>query len=59
MRRPILEALILDGLKDRLMAPELVKEFVAEFHREVNRLSLRRSSHLARCGEPGPCHAAV
>ncbi len=36
-RRPLLEALILDGLKSRLMAPELVKEFIAEFHREVNR----------------------
>jgi DNA invertase Pin-like site-specific DNA recombinase len=42
MRRPVLEALILDGLKDRLMAPELVKEFIAEFHREVNRLSRKR-----------------
>src|SRR5262249_25677495 len=30
IRRPMLEGLILDGLKDRLMAPELVKEFVAE-----------------------------
>ena len=39
IRRPVLEALILDGLKGQLMAPELVKEFVAEFHREVNRLS--------------------
>jgi hypothetical protein len=24
---------------DRLMAPELVKEFIAELHREVNRLT--------------------
>ena len=37
MRRPTLEALILGGLKDRLMAQELVKEFIAEFHREVSR----------------------
>jgi site-specific DNA recombinase len=37
IRRHILEALILDGLKSRLMAPELVKEFIAEFHQEVNR----------------------
>jgi site-specific DNA recombinase len=46
MRRPVLEALILDGLKDRLMAPELVKEFIAEFHREVNRLSRDREVDL-------------
>ncbi len=42
IRRPVLEGLILDGLKDRLMAPELVKEFIAEFHREVNRQSRNR-----------------
>ena len=42
MRRPTLEAMILDGLKDRLMAPELVEEFIAEFHREVNRLNRDR-----------------
>src|SRR5262249_13514170 len=46
MRRPTLEALILDGLKDRLMAPDLVKEFIAEFHREVNRLSREREADL-------------
>src|SRR4029077_7446184 len=46
MRRPVLEAVILDGLKDRLMAPELVKEFIAEFHREVNRLSRNREVDL-------------
>jgi len=31
MRRPVRETLILDGLKDWLMAPELVKEFIPEF----------------------------
>jgi site-specific DNA recombinase len=46
MRRPVLEALILDGLKDRLMAPELVKEFIAEFHREVNRASAGTGSSI-------------
>jgi site-specific DNA recombinase len=46
IRRPVLEALILDGLKDRLMAPKLVKEFIAEFHREVNRLSRNREVDL-------------
>ena len=33
----MLEGLILDTLKDNLMAPELVKEFIKEFHAEVNR----------------------
>jgi site-specific DNA recombinase len=37
IRRAALESMILEGLKHRLMAPELVKEFIAEFHREVNR----------------------
>ncbi len=39
IRRPRLEGLILDTLKDNLMAPELVQEFVREFHAEVNRRS--------------------
>jgi site-specific DNA recombinase len=33
----VLEDLILDALKERLMAPELVKEFIAEYHAEINR----------------------
>jgi site-specific DNA recombinase len=37
IKRAVLESLILDALKDRLMAPDLVKAFVAEFHREINR----------------------
>ena len=37
VRRPDLENLILDGLKTRLMAPELVEEFITEFHAELNR----------------------
>ena len=35
MPRGTLEELILDGLRDRLMAPELVETFIAEFHAEV------------------------
>src|SRR5262249_28069967 len=35
--RRVLEDLILDALKERLMAPELVKEFIAEYHAEINR----------------------
>jgi site-specific DNA recombinase len=37
MRRDNLEAKVLDGLRDHLMHPELVKTFVDEFRREVNR----------------------
>jgi hypothetical protein len=33
----VLEDLILDALKVRLMAPELVTEFIAEYHAEINR----------------------
>jgi DNA invertase Pin-like site-specific DNA recombinase len=35
--RPALEGFILDTLKDHLMAPELVREFIAEFTAEANR----------------------
>ncbi len=37
IRRPILENLILDALKNNLMQPDLVKEFTAAFHDEINR----------------------
>ncbi len=46
IKRAVLESLILDALKSRLMQPELVKEFIAEFHRELNRLT--RSRQLDR-----------
>jgi site-specific DNA recombinase len=36
IRRPALERLILDGLRQRLMAPELVEEFIRAFQREIN-----------------------
>jgi site-specific DNA recombinase len=35
--RQEIEARVLTGLKDRLMAPELVREFIRAFHEEVNR----------------------
>jgi len=38
IRIDVLEAEILDGLRHRLMAPDLFKEFCQEFHREINRL---------------------
>ena len=37
IRRPDLEQLILDALKDRLMQPEAVRTFTAELHAEINR----------------------
>jgi hypothetical protein len=37
IRRQELEARVLAGLKDKLLAPALVKEFIAEFHAELNR----------------------
>ena len=37
MRRPELDALVIDGLRSRMMAPELVAEFVREFTLEWNR----------------------
>ena len=37
IRRQSLEELVLDGLKQRLLAPELVEEFVIAFNEETNR----------------------
>jgi DNA invertase Pin-like site-specific DNA recombinase len=37
IRRPVLERLILDALKHNLMHPNLVVEFIREFHAEINR----------------------
>ena len=37
IRRGMFESVILDALKNQLMAPDLVAEFIDEFHRQVNR----------------------
>ena len=37
IRRDVIEASVLSGLKTHLMHPDLVKEFIAEYHREINR----------------------
>ena len=37
VRRESLDDLILNALKDNLMHPDLVKEFIAAFHEEMNR----------------------
>jgi site-specific DNA recombinase len=38
----VLERSVLSGLKTHLLSPELVKEFISEFHRETNRLNAER-----------------
>src|SRR5262245_8802903 len=37
LRRDELEAKVLDGLRNQLMRPEMVRTFIGEFQREVNR----------------------
>jgi site-specific DNA recombinase len=39
IRRDAIEASVLEGLKEHLMHPDCVQEFVAEFHKEMNRLA--------------------
>ena len=46
IRRSALETLILDGLRHRLMHPDLVETFIAEFHAEANRLSRNREAEI-------------
>ena len=47
IRREGLDDLILDALKDNLMHPDLVKEFIAAFHEEVNRMARSQNSEMA------------
>src|SRR5919106_1370572 len=49
VRRSPLEALILEGLRQRLMAPEMVEEFITAYHEEVNRH--RREATAARASK--------
>ena len=46
IRRDKLENVVLEGLKSRLLAPELVEEFVSAFNAEVNR---QRLANEIRC----------
>ena len=48
IRRDVLEATVFDGLRSHLMDPELFKEFVTEFTRELNRLRSADSANHAR-----------
>jgi len=52
IRRDLLEASVLSGLKTHLMEPALVEEFAAEYHRELNRLNAaREGAHAQRKDE--------
>ncbi len=44
IRSEKLETIILDGLKDQLMDPDLFKSFVEEFTNELNRLRMTKSA---------------
>lgn len=55
IRRDVLEASVLSGLKTHLMRPELVREFIAEYNHELDRLTAsndldgrQRAQELAR-----------
>jgi DNA invertase Pin-like site-specific DNA recombinase len=45
--RQVIEGRVLDGLRDRLLAPELVKTFIEEFIAEVNRLNAEAEGQWA------------
>jgi hypothetical protein len=47
VRRVELERRVLDGLRERLLAPELVEEFARAFQEEVNRLAAEKTRHCA------------
>ena len=47
VRREDLERRVLDGLRERLLAPELVEEFARAFQEEVNRLAAQKTRHRA------------
>ncbi len=52
IKRTSLEQRILDGLKDQLMHPDCVREFVKEFHKEINTLEAEQGSerrNIMRC----------
>ena len=48
IRRDIIEASVLDGLKEHLMHPDCVKAFVTEFHKEMNRLAATQDTERDR-----------
>ncbi len=48
VRRDALEAKVLDGLRHQLMRPEMVRTFIDEFHREMNRQAAEKDAHRDR-----------
>ena len=48
IRRDVLEASVLAGLRTHLMQPDLVREFIAEYHRELERLNAGLDHERAR-----------
>ena len=48
IRRGDLETAVLDGMKHQLMHPDKVKEFVATFHQEFNRIAAGRDGERQR-----------
>ncbi|MDP6526955.1 MAG: recombinase family protein, partial [Kiritimatiellia bacterium] len=44
VKRQEIEERILSGLKDKLMAPELIEEFIREFQVEANRLAAEQET---------------
>ena len=49
MNRQEIEKRVLMGLKERLMAPELVREFIRAYHDEVNRAAAEFEANQVRC----------
>jgi DNA invertase Pin-like site-specific DNA recombinase len=48
LRRDVLEAKVLDGLRHQLMHPEMVRTFIDELHRELNRQAAEQDVHRDR-----------
>jgi DNA invertase Pin-like site-specific DNA recombinase len=48
IRRDDLETTVLTGLRDQLMHPDCVKEFITEFHKEMNRLAAAQDTDQDR-----------
>lgn len=49
IHRELVEMRILDGLKDKLLHPEMIEAFIAEYQREWNRLRSSEVSARATC----------
>ena len=48
IRREIIENSVLDGLKEHLMHPRCVKEFISEYHKEMNRIAATQDTDRDR-----------